>query len=259
MKRKTKALAERLVAIISEWESVVCIALNEAALPDTLDPYFALILDVYHRGPIPVVEERRRQYGEALVAFETSALQNKDRFLVEGLPVRIEYKDTEKVDEIVDIASKRNGELWRIKDSGTYMFYRLSRGEPLFQRSDWLDLVRERLENLPDFFWDAMREAHQSKMEHFLSDLGASVMQGDDFHNLISSAGFIKTACVVLFCLNRQFEPSHRAYFERVRELAILPDDFIGRFESFLRTDVEMTVQRKYALAQLIAKSVIAL
>lgn len=259
MKLKTKLLAERLVGVVSAWPAVTCVALNEAALPDTLDPYFALILDVYHRGDIPTSEERRGLYGDGVAAYESSALQNKDRFLVDGLPVRIEYKDIAKVEEIVDIASRRTDELWRIKDSGTYIFYRLSRGEPLFQRDSWLEDIRLRLDTLPDIFWVAMRGAHQSKMEHFLSDLGAAVMQGDDFHYLISSAGFIKNACVVLFCLNRQFEPSHRAYYQRVRELPELPDDFIGRFESFLSSDPEMTVERKYSLAQLIAKSVVAL
>jgi hypothetical protein len=96
-------------------------------------------------------------------------------------------------------------------------------------------------------------------MEHFLSDLGAALIQGDDFHYLISSAGFIKNACVALFCINRRFEPSHRGFYEQVKALPILPEEFIGRFESFLRNDSEMTAQRKYSLAQLIARSVLSL
>lgn len=258
MKRKAKILADRFVSNISEWESVECVALNEAALPDTLDPYFALILDVYHSGPIPAPAERKAAYGEDAVVFESSSLQNKDRFLVGGLPVRIEYKSVDKIAEILDIADTRTDQLWLIKDSGTYMFYRLQNGEVLFKRSSWIDSVRARLSSLPDEFWIQMREAHQSKMEHFLSDLGAALMQGDDFHYLISSAGFIKNACVLLFCVNKRFEPSHRGFYQQVKELALLPGDFVGRFESFLRSDPEMTPERKHGVAQLIARSLVS-
>lgn len=259
MKRKAKLLADQFVSKISTWESVECVALNEAALPDTLDPYFALILDVYHTGSIPASEERKTAYGENVAAFETSASQNKDRFFVGELPVRIEYKSVDKITEILDIADKRIDQLWLIKDSGTYMFYRLQRGQVLFRRSAWIDAVRGRLDSLPDPFWVHMRDAHQSKMEHFLSDLGAALIQGDDFHYLISSAGFIKNACLVLFCVNKRFEPSHRAYYRQVKELEILPGDFVGRFESFLRSDPEMTPERKHGIAQLIARSLVSI
>src|SRR5512138_2374586 len=107
MKRKTKMLADRFVATISSWPAVECIALNEAALSDTLDPYFALILDVYHAGDVLSPAQRRAAYGDDVAAFETSALQNKDRFLVGGLPVRIEFKAIEKIEEIVNIADTR--------------------------------------------------------------------------------------------------------------------------------------------------------
>ncbi|GAB1481539.1 hypothetical protein MASR2M78_03540 [Treponema sp.] len=259
MKLKTKHLAERFVQIISKWDAVECIGLNEAALSDTLDPYFALILDVYLSGDIPDASERQIAYGEGIAAFETSPLGNKDRFLVGSLPVRLEFKSIDKIEEIVDIADKRTDQLWLIKDSGTYGFYRLARGDVLYKKSAWIDGIRDRLSKLGDEFWRQMRDAHQSKMEHFLSDLGAALIQGDDFHYLISSSGFIKNACVAIFCINRSFEPSHRGFYEQVQELSILPDEFVGRFESFLRNDAEMTAERKYSLAQLIARSVLAL
>jgi hypothetical protein len=139
------------------------------------------------------------------------------------------------------------------------MFYRLQKGVVLYQKSDWIDTVREKLAALPDSFWEQLRRANESRMEHYVSDLGAAVAQADDFHYLISSAGFIKHACMALFCANHCFEPSHRAYSERIKELKILPDDFPGRLDSFLRNDEEMTPERKFSLAQLIARSVMAL
>ncbi|MDR1575873.1 MAG: DUF4037 domain-containing protein [Treponema sp.] len=259
MKYKTKMLVERFTKTLSKWPSVECITVNEAALPDTLDPYFALILDVFCSAPIPGAEERCRLYGGDVAAFESSDHNQKDRFLIGDIPVRLEYKFTEKTEELVSITDTKQEFLWLLKDSGTYGFYRLVNGEIVFSRNNWIDGIRRRLENPGDQFWMAMRGAAQSKMEHFLSDLGAASFQEDEFHYLISSAGFIKTACLTLFCINRRFEPSHRAYYKQIRELPVLPESFPAEFENFLSTDPDMTMERRFALAKLIARGVIAL
>ena len=259
MKYKTKLLVERFASIVSKWPGVECVSLNEAALPDTLDPYFALILDVYYKGQIPNVKERQELYGEDLHAFETSGNESKDRFLIGDIPIRIEYKSVGMIEEFVNIADLKLESLWLIKDSGTYGFYRLSQGEVVFHRSDWINKIHARLENLGNEFWQDMRNAHESKMEHFLNDLGAALIQRDDFFYLISAAGFIKTACLTLFSINRRFEPSHRAYYKQVMELKELPDSFRSYFETFLRPDPEITMERKFSLAQLMAKGIVSL
>jgi hypothetical protein len=259
MKYKTKMLVERFAKTLSKWPSVECITVNEAALPDTLDPYFALILDVFCSASIPDAEERCRLYGDDVAAFESSDHNQKDRFLIGDIPVRLEYKFTEKTEGLVSIADTKQEFLWLLKDSGTYGFYRLVNGEIVFSRNNWINGIRRRLENPGDQFWIEMRGAAQSKMEHFLSDLGAASFQKDEFHYLISSAGFIKTACLTLFCINRHFEPSHRAYYKQVLELPILPESFPAEFENFLGTDPDMTMQRRFALAKLIARGVVVL
>jgi hypothetical protein len=76
---------------------------------------------------------------------------------------------------------------------------------------------------------------------------------------MISAANFIKYACAVLFMENGQFEPSHRGYLDQVSSLKTLPDDFTGRFESFLRPDSELPPERKYEIAKLIARSIVNL
>ena len=259
MKYKTKLLVDRFTSIISGWSGVECISLNEAALPDTLDPYFALILDVYYRDPIPGPEKRQGLFGEDLEAFETSARGNKDRFLIGDIPIRLEYKSVRRMEELVSIAGVRLESLWLIKDKGTYGFYRLSQGEIVFSRNDWIMDIRRRLAALGDEFWQIMRGSHESKMEHFLSDLGAAMMQGDDFFYLISAAGFIKNACLTLFCVNKRFEPSHKAYYKQVLELKELPESFRACLENFLRADPEMTMERKFSLAQYIARGIVCL
>jgi hypothetical protein len=259
MKYKTRLLADRFVGILSGWTGIECITVNEAALPDTLDPYFALILDVFYSSPIPPPEERRRLYGSDLLAFETSLQALKDRFLIGDIPVRLEYKAAAKIEELTAIAEARPEDLWLIKDSGTYGFYRLAGGDVLFSRSGWLDGIRRKLAELGDSFWEGMRGASQSKMEHFLNDLGAAWLQNDEFHYLLASAGFIKEACLTLFCVNRRFEPSHRAYYRQVLELSRLPDSFPAELENFVRQGPELTMERRYSLAQAIARGIVDL
>jgi hypothetical protein len=257
MKYKTKLLADRFAETVSQWAAVECVSLNEAAFPDTLDPYFALILDVFYSGSVPDAAERRRLYGSDAAVFENSG--SKDRFLIGDIPVRLEYKPLEKIEERLSIAETKFEQIWLIKDAGTYGFYRLANGEVLFSRNSWIDQIRKRLEKLGDIFWQEMRYAAQSKMEHYLSDLGAAVLQGDGFNSLISSAGFIKHACLTLFCINRRFEPSHRAYFNQTLKLPVLPGSFNAEFETFVRDNSEITMERRYSVAQLIARGIVAL
>ena len=259
MKYKTKVLADRFVEILSNWPGVECITVNEAALPDILDPYFALILDVFCSGPIPDVDERFQIYGDDVAAFESSGLNEKDRFLIGDIPVRLEYKFIQKAEELVSIADSKVDSLWLIKDSGTYGFYRLSNGEIMFTRNNWIHDIRKRLEKIGDSFWTEMREVVQSRMEHFLSDLGAASFQGDEFHYLLASAGFIKTACLTLFCINHRFEPSHRAYYKQVLELPVLPRSFSTQLDSFLATRLGEPMERRFNLGRQIARGIVTL
>lgn len=258
MKPKVRELADTLVKTISSWDMVECICLNEAASADVLDPYFALILDVYVHGHIPQVTVRSDVYPRHSM-FESSPTGTKDRFLVGELPVRIEYKNVERINELTDIALRVGFDLWKIRDSGTYVFYRLVHCRALFQRTDWLTGITNRLSGLSDSFWIQMRSFYQSTMDHFLADLGASIIQDDPFHYMISASNFIKFSCACLFMENGQFEPSHRGYLDQIAALKTLPDDFTGRFESFLRPDSELPPERKYEIAKLIARSIFSL
>lgn len=258
MKPKVRTLADTLVSVISSWEGVEAICLNEAAAADTLDPYFALILDVYVSSAIPSPAQRALVY-PAHTVFESSPTAHKDRFLCGEYPVRIEYKSVEKIEELTAIALRSGSELWKIRDSGTYAFYRLVNCKPLFQRSSWLADVCSRISSLSDSFWVEMRSFYQSSMDHYLADLGASIVREDQFHYMVSAANFIKSACSALFMENGTFEPSHRGFLSQIQDLKTLPDDFLGRFESFLRPDSELPPARKYEIAKLIARSIVSL
>jgi len=254
MRRIVERIAEGLTAAISAWDTVECVILCEQAEEDVLDPYFALVVDVYHRGPVPAPETRRAAFGDP-GAFESASVQPKDRFFLEGLPIRVEYKSVAKIEEIL---TRGADILWLLKDTGTYVFYRLERGHILWQRSEWLREVRAQLLSLDVVIWEGLRESFQNKMEHYLADLGAATMMGDDFFLLVSSAGFARYAAATIFMINRRFEPSHRSIESHLRKLSIIPDDFFGRWEMLLRTDGAFSPEQKHKVAELIAKSIVS-
>ena len=255
MRQKVERIAERLSMVMSAWKCVECVSLCEQAEGDVLDPYFALVLDVYHRGDVPSAEERRQAFGDP-GAYESAQTQSKDRFFLEGLPIRVEYKSIERFEEFL---GREDDLLWILKDTGTYPFYRIEHCRILYKRSDWIEGVKRRLSELPPKFWEDLRERFQLKMEHYLADLGAAAMQDDGFFYVMSTAGFARYAAGVLFIANRRFEPSHRSIEKKLGELPIVPDDFLARWETLLRSDLDMSRDQKYKVADLIAKSIVAL
>jgi hypothetical protein len=256
VRRKILELAGQLAEKIASWDGIEAITLNEAADEDPLNPNFALALDVYHVLPVPPPDIRRPFYGKTDV-FE--AAPHKDRFLSGDIPVHIEFKWTVKIEETVTIACGKREALHLIMDSGTYGFYRIVESRLLFSRGEWLAGIRKKLATLGQGFWNELRGTYQSKMEHFLSDLGAAVFLNDNFYFLVSASGFIKTASLTLFCINRRFEPSHRFYYKQICSLKTLPDSFAAQLETFLRPADAVTMERKYGVAQIIARGVVSL
>lgn len=255
MKLKVDRIARDLAEVLKSWNTVECVAVCEQSEADTLDPYFALALDVYYRDSIPDIEARRTAFGEA-GAFESSTAQNKDRFFLEGLPVRVEYKNIDIIERCI---SQDPSSLWLLPGSGTYFFYRLVTASVLWQRSDWMKKAREELKNLPDSFWLSLRKAFESKMEHNLSDLGAAAYQDDGFFYLVSLGAFLRYAAAALFMINRQFEPSHRGIEEHLYALPVLPSGFKGNWESLVRFASTENRSQRFKIAELLAKSIIDL
>jgi hypothetical protein len=255
MKHKVESLTNRLTTIIASWPGVECILSCESRDIDTIDPYFALVLDVYCSGHIPDDPSRQAAFGDP-GAFESSRGREKDRFFIDGIPVRVEYKRTSGIEELID---KRFDIMWVFRGAGTYMLYRLVNGHVLFKRSDWIDMVRAGLDDTPDDFWDRLVETHLYKMEHSLSDLGGAAYKDDRFFFYVSLSGFMKACAALLFARNRQWEPSDRNLTQVLLALPLLPEDFNGRWDSLIRTDGSLMPERKYQIAQLIARSMFAM
>jgi len=255
MMHKVERLASKLTSVVSSWPGVECIVSCEASDTDVIDPYFALVLDVYCYGSIPTGEERQTFF-ENPGAFETSRSGEKDRFFIDGLPIHLEFKRTRTVEDLV---TRSFDSIWLYGASGTYMIYRLVNGKTLFAKSDWLDRMRLSLAESPAEFWERLRETYQQKMEHNLSDLGGAALKDDKFFYFVSLAGFMRSCSSALFALNKQWEPSDRHMTGALMGLPVLPDDFQGLWSTLMRTDGSVDPARRYQVAQLIARSVFSL
>ena len=255
MRGKPQLIAEKITGIVKDWPCVDSVLAGPLISGDFFDAYYFLSLDVYISGELPDVGERKKCFGFGM-AFESSQTKGKDRLFVDEIPVRIEYKTVSRISDLVD---GKEGFLATMRDSGTFVFYRITASDILYTRSGWIEKMRGKLGSMPQSFWDILRSSFQSRMEHFLSDLGAAAMRSDELFFHISAANFLQSVCSVLFAINRRYEPSFRLLSEQVNALPVLPEAFAARFESFVRSGSEFPPARKYEIAQLLARSIIGL
>lgn len=251
MRVKVEQLAMRLADSLSGRAGLECVTVGETAENDILDPYFSLILDAYFRGPLPAMEERLRIYGK-VDHFETDAKGSKDRFFLDDVPIHVNLNSVEDVDALIEGRGTLDA---LVRESGTHRLYRICHCRVLVSSGDWHARVGASLLGLGDPFWNGLAAAYCEKMDHFLSDLGASTLRGDEYFTLVSTAEFLRYAVSALFALNRRFEPSHRFVDKGLRNLASLPENFLGRWEGLLRSDGGFAPERKYEIAKLLAKS----
>lgn len=251
---RAQTLVKPIAGVLSGWSGVDSITLLRQGA-DQYDPYYFLSLDVYCSGDIPTPDERREEM-QGHTAFETSNVTRKDRFFVGETPIRLEYKETARFDDLLRAAEAgRPG----FRDAGTYPFHRLSAGEVLFARTEWINEMKAALEKLPDLFWQNLRETQQARAEHTYSDLSAAVYRGDELFYIVSAGRFIRSLAGLLFTINRMFQPSYRLLTERLLALPQLPSSFPARLETFIRQDGSITMEQRRELAELMIKSVFSL
>jgi hypothetical protein len=252
MSRKADQVIENVVQVLSSWGGVDTVTVLESG-EDLYDPYFFLSLDVYYRDGLPGESSRRTAFTGA-GAYETTQPDRKDRFLLEDIPIRLEYKLIPTYDRIVQAAHDHT---FHHRETGTYVFYRLTESRVLLEKSGWLAATRSSLKKLDNRFWQDLRQDAQARMEHNLSDMYAAEMRQDPLFFLVSRSGFAVNLCSVLCALNETFEPSGRILLQTVTGFRVLPESFQARFEHFLSDAPEISRARKCELAQLMAKSVI--
>lgn len=255
MIRKVEEISGDISDKLSKVPAVDCILLQESAEKDLSNPYFFISLDVYYRGALPDSSERQTILGNA-GAFESSFFSQKDRFFIDDIPVRIEYKHKDRVDHIIQ---NKEGNIWVFRDTGTYMFYRLKYGKIILNKTSWINGVQAKLNEFSDTFWTALRDSAFSTMEHHVIDISSAVVNNDDLFYITSISGYIKALCSFLYAVNRKFEPSKRHISDHILKLEKLPENFAGRFDSLLREDNDFSRAKRQEVAKLLTKSLLYL
>ena len=248
---RVEEAVQKVVKTLSSWDCTEAITLMEHQ-DDIYDPYFFLSLDVYTRDQLPGEADRRQSF-QYTGAFEPGTLGRKDRFILDDLPFRLEYKSSSRFSEIIRHLDSPTG---FIRDNGSYQLYRLVNANVLYQKTSWLEDLRKACLNFSQDFWQKLRAENQAKMEHYLNDLGAAAMREDQLFFTISASGFLKSLCGTLYAINRSLEPSARFLSRDVKGLSIVPDTFEGTLDSFLR---EQSLHRRKEIAELLALRVIHL
>lgn len=253
MNQKVDRICSRITETVSAWDSVRALSLMDFISSETFDPYFFISIDVYFNGELPDFEKRKAFFPDA-IAFEASRAKQKDRFLINDLPVRLEYKQMFMIDDMVSSYTAYED---KFRYNGTYGLYRLQNGRVQYDPDGWITGMRKKLDSLENSFWRFLFSIFRGTTEHFFGDLNAAAMKGDRYFFTISSAGFIQNLVRLLFAVNRRFEPSGRQVFGTVYDLDVLPEGFSGRFESFLRNDGQISLEKKTEVAELLVTSII--
>ena len=255
MQRRVQEISQRLADMLAAWPEVEAVVLGEAAGSWILDPYFIIPLDVYHRFELPPGGQRRVLFGSP-PAFESLPGLSQDRFLLSELPVWVRYQEVGRFAELLE---RIEAQRWVFHDSSPGLFYRLVHGQPLYRRSAWIEDYRERLNRLPDHYWNVLLDGAKRTFAYALTDLQAAAVREDSLFFALSLSRFLRGLASFLFALNHQFEPPARLLARNLPRLARLPDGFAGRFESLLREEPELNRERKCEIAGLLARSVLSM
>lgn len=246
--------SSRLVEVLDAWDTVDTVTVLTFGT-DRYDPSFFISADVYYHGTVPPVEEREQAFGFA-AAFESTVDGRKDRFLVDELPVRLEYKAISDVDRALGVLiTPETGD----PSDSTYGFYRLQHAEAVMNRSKWLDVVRRQLAEAPEEFWVRRIDALRAHMEHALSDLTSAVYAEENLFYHLSLAAFTEQVCRLLVAVNRRFDPPGRRLHAEIMQLARLPEEFDSRFEHLLGDERSVPRTRKRQIAELMARSLLSI
>jgi hypothetical protein len=255
MKRKSEEISSFLIDTISQWAGVDCICVDRRSQQDELDPHYALVFDIYYRRGLPPIEKRQHLFDNP-GAFESAPGGMKDRFFLDEIPIRVEYKHIPGVQDLIERPLRH---IRLLKNAGTYPLYRLLNFPLVFSKSDWIDRMRSGLHSFPQDAWQGLFDSFSAKMEHYLSDFGAAAVSDNPFFRLMSRAGFLKYAGASIFMFNHVFEPSHAEYEYQLKRQPILPANFASLWDSIAGERDDLSEFKEFELARLLAREIFEL
>jgi hypothetical protein len=150
LKRIAHEIALEYGQKIATIKGMSAVLLGDTFDMEVYDPYFTIDLDVYHHGNLANVQERKKLLQNPEL-FESPPQYPVDRFLVNNLPVLINYK---RINRINDIFRRIARHEWVFRKATTNVLYRLKHGEILYTKNDWINTVRKRFAKIPGDFWD---------------------------------------------------------------------------------------------------------
>ncbi len=252
---RVNRIIDSLIDIITTWEGLDAITSMEFLADETFDAYFFISLDVYYSKELPVFETRRDSFSDA-IAFESSRAHLKDRFLVHDIPIRLEYK---KLSTYADMLNNYKQYERQYRGSGTYGLYRIENAHIRYDPESKFKNLQKIIQKPENEYWRFLYNIFRGTTVHFLGDLSAAALRNDHYFFLFSSSGFLHNFIRLLFTINKQFECSGRQVYKDVFTLNILPENFVGRFETFLRSDGGISLEKKAEVAELLTTSVIGM
>jgi hypothetical protein len=240
---------------VTAWDGVDAVTSMEFLADETFDSYFFISLDIYYSQELPVFEQRRQFFPEA-IAFESSRAHFKDRFLLNDIPVRLEYKKMDNYRSMIENFEQHERQY---RSSGTYGLYRIEHARIHFDPEKRFEALRNLIQTPDNDYWRFLYRIFRGTSVHFLGDLSAAALKDDHYFFLFSSSGFLHNFIRLLFTVNKRYECSGRQVYKDVFTLQILPENFVGRFETFLRTDGGISLEKKAEVAELLTTSVIGM
>lgn len=259
-KRKRKMerinrIIQAIVDTVTGWDGIEAVTSMEFLADETFDSYFFVSLDIYYSDRLPDFEDRRQFFPEA-VAYESSRAHFKDRFLLNDIPIRLEYKKMATYRDMI-VHYKQYERLYR--SSGTYGLYRIEHSNIHFDPDGRFEELRKLIHSPGNDYWRFLYNIFRGTSVHFLGDLSAAALKDDHYFFLFSSSGFLHNFIRLLFTVNKRYECSGRQVYKEVFTLNILPENFVGRFETFLRSDGGISLEKKAEVAELLTTSVIGM
>jgi hypothetical protein len=253
LKIKVQEIANECAQKMASLKNCRAVVLGETNGFEVYDPGFTIDLDVFHHGKLPPVSERKKVLGDPKI-FESPPVYPVDRFLVDDLPVIVNYKRIDKINDIFKRIAKHE---WVFRKATTNILYRLKEGNILYNKDGWILSVRKRFGKIPADFWSNILISANFLIEYYYRELSVAAAKNDGLLYLISLSNLIHSICGYIFAINKEFEPGPRILHERLLNLKILPDEFTSRFDIIIDPSSEYSLEKKSEVARLLVSSLL--
>ncbi len=238
-----KKIAEKIVAIIQEWESTEAIA-EYTQGTNIYDTGFCIDIIVYCTK-LPFKIQRRRSF-HFVNLYEYLATSNQDRLLLEGIPLRIRYELIRKTERLCKNPSQAQKTLNCLQK-----FWWITVPRIAYSRSGRLEQVQQCIQDLPQGFWNK----HKRALAVSLQDRVRNLRLAEQFNNAYlfscSVTDFARVFVSLLFCLEHKFEPPEGVVMDALDKHVHIPATVLNRLKIFV-FDTDLSFLQRSAIAELI-------